>query len=316
LGCPMIFEPITYTGGVYRHEEMLELIEDLGGYIIQRQVIAGDVIIQAMVPREDIERLRAAAKPLMGSITISPLVGTEIAIVSPSLEIHHLPHTSCDVAEYLRRYGAKTNMIGLARGFGKRIANLSVEERDVINEHDCVIYLLGNFEECIQHKFPVLRRGVEIPIVVTGGPSREALQKIIDPPVEGYVGGIGRLMHRYRKPEELDKLEEIVAEVSRVLDQKRVEIAKDPLSVSPPRLMEVIQDEVEAIHEVTSPTPITVQMTGLRVKLPYEEYMSVLKDVEIEQGIHIGDIAEVLPSRMRNYIIVRIKPYSETKIVV
>jgi putative methanogenesis marker protein 7 len=312
----MIFEPITYTGGVYRHEEMLELIEDLGGYIIQRQVIAGDVIIQAMVPREDIERLRAAAKPLMGSITISPLVGTEIAIVSPSLEIHHLPHTSCDVAEYLRRYGAKTNMIGLARGFGKRIANLSVEERDVINEHDCVIYLLGNFEECIQHKFPVLRRGVEIPIVVTGGPSREALQKIIDPPVEGYVGGIGRLMHRYRKPEELDKLEEIVAEVSRVLDQKRVEIAKDPLSVSPPRLMEVIQDEVEAIHEVTSPTPITVQMTGLRVKLPYEEYMSVLKDVEIEQGIHIGDIAEVLPSRMRNYIIVRIKPYSETKIVV
>jgi putative methanogenesis marker protein 7 len=312
----MIFEPITYTGGVYRHDEMVELIEDVGGYIIQRQVIAGDVIIQAMVPREDIELLRTEAKPLMGTITVSPLVGTEIAIVSPSLEIHHLPHTSCDVGEYLRRYGAKTNMIGLARGFGKRIANLTVEERDVINEHDCVVYLLGNFEECIQHKFPVLRRGVQIPIVVTGGPSREALQKSIEPPVEGYVGGIGRLMHRYRKPEELEKLEEIVAEVSRVLDEKRVEIAKDPPSVSPPRLMDVIQDEVEAIHEVTSPTPITVQMTGLRVKLSYEGYASVIRDVEIESGIHIGDIADVLPSRMRNYIIVRIKPYSETKIVV
>jgi putative methanogenesis marker protein 7 len=312
----MIFEPITYTGGVYRHEEMVELIEDLGGYIIQRQVIAGDVILQAMVPREDIELLRTAAKPLMGTLTISPLVGTEIAIVSPSLEIHHLPHTSCDVAEYLRRYGAKTNMIGLARGFGKRIANLTVEERDVINEHDCVIYLLGNFEECIQHKFPVLRRGVQIPIVITGGPSREALVHIIDPPVDGYVGGIGRLMHRYRKPEEIAKLEEIVAEVSRVLDQKRVEIAKDPLSVSPPRLMEVIQDEVDAIHEVTSPTPITVQMTGLRVKLPYEDYAPVLREVEIEGDVRLGDIAHVLPSRMRNYIIVRIKPYSETKIVV
>ncbi len=312
----MIFEPITYSGGVYRHEEMTELIEDLGGYIIQRQVIAGDVIIQAMVPREDIEQLRAVARPLMGTITISPLVGTEIAIVSTSLEIHHLPHTSCDVGEYLRRYGAKTNMVGLARGFGKRIANLTVEERDIINEHDCVIYLLGNFEECIQKKFPVLRRGVQIPIVLTGGPSRDALQRIVDPPVEGYVGGIGRLMHRYRKPEEIAKLEEIVAEVSRVLDQRRVEIAKDPPSISPPKLMEVIRDEVDAIHEVTSPTPLTVQMTGLRVKLPYEGYAQTLREVEIEGGIRIGDIAEVLPSRMRNYIIVRIKPYSETKIVV
>jgi putative methanogenesis marker protein 7 len=153
-------------------------------------------------------------------------------------------------------------------------------------------------------------------VVVTGGPSKESLQRIIDPPVEGYVGGIGRLMHRYRRPEELEKLEEMVAEVSRVLDVKRVEIAKDPLSVSPPRLMDVIQSEVEAIHEVTSPTPLTVQMTGLRVKLPYEEYAGIIRAVELEEGIRIGDVTEVLPSRMRNYILVRIKPYSETSIVV
>ncbi len=312
----MIFEPITYTGGVYRHEEMVELIEDLGGYIIQRQIIAGDVILQAIVPREDIELLREAAKPLLGTITISPLVGTEIAVVSPSLEIHHLPHASCDVAEYLRRYGAKTNMIGLARGFGKRIANLNVEERDVINEHDCAVYLLGNFEECIQYKFPTLRRGIHVPIVVTGAPSQEALKRIIDPPVEGYVGGIGRLMHRYKRPEELEKLEEIVGEVSRVLDEKRAEIAKDPLSISPPRLMDIIQGCVPVIHDVTSPTPITVQMTGLRVKLPYEEYAKEIRECEIEGGIRVGDITDVLPSRMRNYIIVGIKPFSETNIVV
>ncbi len=312
----MIFEPITYTGGIYRHEEMVELIEDLGGYIIQRQIIAGDVILQAIVPREDIELLRKVAKPLLGTITISPLVGTEIAVVSPSLEIHHLPHASCDVAEYLRRYGSKTNMIGLARGFGKRIANLNVEERDVINEHDCAVYLLGNFEECIRHKFPVLRRGIHVPIVVTGAPSKEALKQIIDPPVEGYVGGIGRLMHRYKRPEELEKLEEIVAEVSRVLDKKRAEIAKDPLSISPPRLMDVIREQVPAIYDVTSPTPITVQMEGLRVKLPYEEYAKLIQECEIEGGIKVGDITEVLPSRMRNYIIVRIKSFSETNIVV
>lgn len=312
----MILEPIIYSGAIYRHEEMVELIEDLGGYIIQRQVIAGDVIIQANVPREDIGFLKEASKPLLGSITISPLVGTEIAVVSMSLEIHHLPHTSCDVAEYLRRYGSKTNMVGLARGFGKRIANLNVEERDVINEHDGAIFLLGNFEECIQYKFPTLRRGIHVPIVVTGGPTTATLKKIIDPPVEGYVGGIGRLMHRYRRPEELAKLEEIVAELSRVLDVRRADIAKDPLSINPPRLMDVIREQIPAIHEVTSPTPITVQMTGLRVKLPYETYASAIRECEIENGIHISDIAAILPSRMRNYIIVRIKPFSETNIVV
>lgn len=312
----MILEPVTYVGGVFRHEEMVEFIEDTGGHIIQRQVIANEVVLQALVPREDIDRMRALAKPLMGTVTVSPLVGTEIAVISPSLVIHHLPHSSCDIAEYLRRFGAKTNMVGLARGFGKRIASLNVEERDVINEHDLAVYVLGNFEECIRHKFPRLRKGVHIPIVVTGGPPSEALRQIVDPPVEGYVGGLGRFMHRTKKPEEIAKLEELAAEVSRVLDQRRTEIAKDPLSILPPRLMDIILERVEAIHEVTSPTPVTVQITGLRVKLPYEQYAGVLRGIEVEEGIRIGDICEVLPSRMRNYILIRVRPYSETKIIV
>jgi len=131
-------------------------------------------------------------------------------------------------------------MVGLARGFGKRIANLNDEERDVINEHDLAVYMLGNFEECIQHKFPVLRRGIHVPIVVTGAPDRETLMRIIDPPVEGYVGGIGRIMHRFKRPEELAKLDELVDEVSRVLDARRDVLAKDPLSAFPPRLMTII----------------------------------------------------------------------------
>jgi putative methanogenesis marker protein 7 len=308
--------PVTYKGGIYRHDEIMDLIEDLGGYIIQKHVLAQEVVLQALVPKEDIELIATIAKPLNGEIIPSPLVGTEIAVVTMSLEIHHLPHASCDVAEYIRRYGAKTNMVGLARGFGKRIAQMNDEERDVINEHDLAVFLLGDFETCIQQKFPVLRRGINVPIVVCGGPDKEALQRIIDPPADGYVGNIGRFMHRTKESEELEKLEEVIAEITRVLDAKREEIGKDPPSISPARLMDVINEQVEEIHEVLSPTPITVQMTGLRVKLPYDTFARVLKDLPVEGGVTIGEIANIVPSRMRDYILIRIKPFSETNVMV
>jgi putative methanogenesis marker protein 7 len=308
--------PVTYKGGIYRHDEIIDLIEDLGGYIIQKHIIAQEVVLQALVPKEDTPLIASIAKPLMGEIIPSPLVGTEIAVVSMSLEIHHLPHASCDVAEYIRRFGAKSNMVGLARGFGKRIAQLNDEERDVINEHDLAVYLLGDFETCIKQKFPVLRRGIEIPIIVCGGPSRETLKEIIDPPVDGYVGNVGRFMHRTKESEELAKLDEVVDEITKVLDRKREEIAKDPPSVSPAHLMDVINEHVDEIHNVLSPTPITVQMTGLRVKLPYDTFALVLKDIPLEAGVTIGEVADIVPSRMRDYILVRIRPFSETNIMV
>lgn len=312
----MILVPITYKGGIYRHDEIIDLIEDLGGYIVQKHAIAQEVVLQAFVPKDDIELITAVGKPLTGEVTPSPLVGTEIAVVSMSLEIHHLPHASCDVAEYLRRFGAKTNMIGLARGFGKRIAMMNEEERDVINEHDLAIYLFGNFETCIQKKFPVLRRGIDVPIVIAGGPAKESLERIIDPPVDGYVGELGRFMHRTKESEEFVKMDEIVGEISRVLDIRRVDISKDPLSVNPARLKDIISEQVGAIHEVLSPTPLTVQMQGLRVKLPYDSYAKTIRGLEIEDGVTLGDIADVIPSRIRDYILVRIKRFSETNIVV
>jgi putative methanogenesis marker protein 7 len=312
----VILVPVTYKGGVYRHDEIIDLIEDLGGYIIQKHLIGQEVILQALVPKEDIPLIQTVAKPLMGELEPAPLVGTEIAVVSMSLEIHHLPHASCDVAEYIRRFGAKTNMVGLARGFGKRISQLNDEERDVINEHDLALFLFGDFETCIEYKFPTLRRGIEVPIIVSGGPDRETLMRIIDPPVDGYVGNVGRFMHRTQESEEIAKLDEIVAEITRVLDLRRETIGKDPISVSPARLMDVIKEKMDAIHEVLSPTPITVQITGLRVKLPYDTYAGELRRIEIEEGVTIGDIALVLPSRMRDYILVRIKPFSETNLMV
>jgi putative methanogenesis marker protein 7 len=294
----------------------MDLIEDIGGYIIQKHMIAQEVVLQCFVPKADVEFLRNTVKPISGEITDSSLVGTEIAVVSMSLEIHHLPHMSCDVAEYLRRLGAKTNMVSLARGPGKRISQLNDEERDVINEHDIAVYLLGNFEKCIEYKMPKLRRGITVPIVLCGGPDEAALRRITDPPLDGYVGYCGRYMHRAKETEDLTKLDEIIATVTRVLDKRREAIAKDPLSVSPARLMDLIRENVPAILDVTSPTPLTVQMQGLRVKLPYDPYAPEIRKIEIEDGVTIGDVAGVNPSRMRDYILVKILPFSETNVVV
>jgi putative methanogenesis marker protein 7 len=311
----MTLVPVTYKGGIYQHDIVIDLIDDLGGYIIQKHILAQEVVLQCFVPREDIDLIREVSRPLFGEVTDSPLVGTEIAVVSMSLEIHHLPHPSCDIAEYVRRLGAKSNMVSLARGPGKRIAGLNDEERDVINEHDIAVYLLGNFETCIEYKMPTLRRGIEVPIVLCGGPAIEILKKITDPQVEGYVGNVGRFMRRTKEADQLDKLDEIVAEITRVLERKREEIAKDPLSVAPARLMGLIREKVPAILDVTSPTPLTVQMAGLRVKLPYDTFAADLRKIEIEDGITLGDIADIVPSRMRDYILVRIRPFSETNTV-
>jgi len=312
----MTLVPVTYKGGIFQHDIVVDLIEDLGGYIVQKHIIAQEVVLQCFVPREDIELIRQISRPLFGEVTDSPLVGTEIAIVSMSLEIHHLPHPSCDIAEYVRRLGAKSNMVSLARGPGKRIAGLNDEERDVINEHDIAVYLLGNFETCIEYKIPTLRRGIEVPIVLCGGPDKEVLERIIDPPVEGYVGNVGRFMRRTKEADEIAKLDEIISEITRVLEKKREEIAKDPLSVYPARLMGLIREQVPEILDVTSPTPLTVQIAGLRVKLPYDTFAERVKKVAIEDGITLGEVTEVLPSRMRDYIIVKVLPFSETNIAV
>ncbi len=312
----MTLVPVTYKGGIYQHDIIMDLIEDLGGYIVQKHIIAAEVVLQCFVPKDDIELIRTIAKPLFGEVTDSPLVGTEIAIVSMSLEIHHLPHPSCDIAEYVRRIGAKSNMVSLARGPGKRIAGLNDEERDVINEHDIAVYLMGNFETCIEYKIPTLRRGIEVPIVLCGGPSEEALRRITSPPFEGYVGNVGRFMRRTKEADQLEKMDEIIAVITRVIEKKREEIAKDPLSVSPARIMDLIREKVPAIHDVTSPTPLTVQMRGLRVKLPYDTFAAPVRAIEIEDGIKLGDVAEVVPSRMRDYILVKILPFSETNMVI
>jgi hypothetical protein len=144
----MMLVPVTYRGGVYRHNEIMDLIDDVGGYIVQKHVIASDVVLLCFMPKDDVDVLRAAAKPLGGEVIDSPLVGTEIAVVSMSLEIHHLPHPSCDIAEYLRRLGGKTNMVSLARGPGKRIAGL--ETRTVASPLGTLTYMYNMNESTVK----------------------------------------------------------------------------------------------------------------------------------------------------------------------
>jgi len=102
---------------------------------------------------------RAKIKELLGKLTRAPITGSEIAIIAPTLAYHHLPHLDCDVAEFLRKQGAKTNMIGLARGVGKRICQLTAYERDLINEHDVAVFVLGNYEHCIIEKSKNFMKG-------------------------------------------------------------------------------------------------------------------------------------------------------------
>jgi putative methanogenesis marker protein 7 len=175
---------------------------------------------------------------------------------------------------------------------------------------------MGNFEFCLMTKFPGLRRGIEIPIIFCGGPDEEVLRRIIDSPVADFVGNLGRFMRRTKEPEEFSKLDELCDKIKKIVEKQREMIAKDPLSVSPARLMDLIRENIRAIDEVTSPVPLTVQLSGLRVKLPFDTFSRNIQMIEIENGVTINDIADVVPSRIRDYILIKIRPFSETNILV
>lgn len=308
-----MLEPIMYEGGVYKHNQMVELVEDLGGYILQKNIMQTEVVLLMLVPINDLAIVEEKAKMLLGKVTRAPLTGTEIATVAPTLAYHHLPHLDCDVAEFLRKKGAKTNMVGLARGVGKRICQLTAYERDLINEHDLAVFILGNYEHCIIEKSKKLYEGIEIPVIVTGAPE---LRTEDVPNAIAYVGSFGRILHQMRHSEELKTLDKLVDVIGNVLDDLRKEIAKDPSSVAPPRIKKEIEDQVHEIIDSLHPLPITLQMNGVRVKLPYEEYHEQIENIKFVEGVTMKEVAQVLPSRMRNFILIRARPKSETGFVI
>lgn len=304
-----VYEPYLYNGGVYKHGQIIELLEDVGGFLVSKIVTISEVDMDMVIPREEAPGISALAEKLLGKLIRSPLTGVEIAVVSPTLASHHLPHSACDIAEYLRHPGAKTTMIGLARGMGRRVSLNEDFERRLINEHDIALFSLGSFRDCIINKKPRLFEGIDIPIVVTGGPGDLTTEDV--PGADLYIGNLGRSSSRLRKPTDISALDLMNEKVSELADKMRETISRDPPVVLPARAMKEIENQVPEIEKSLAPSAMTLKLTGVRIKLPFDDYYAKVSDVEFDEGVKLADIADITRSKMNNYILVNIKPKSE-----
>ena len=53
-----MYETLTFTGGVHKSEEFKELIEDLGGFILQESIQQMELILNIAVPMEDVDKIK------------------------------------------------------------------------------------------------------------------------------------------------------------------------------------------------------------------------------------------------------------------
>ncbi|MGQ9759778.1 MAG: methanogenesis marker 7 protein [Candidatus Methanomethylicaceae archaeon] len=291
---------VIFEGGVYRHEVILEFLDDVGGFVIQKNVIGLDLIMNVAIPEEEMDKFQEIVSGVKGKLREAPLIGTEVAVVAPTLSRHHLPHPACDIAENLRRHGAKTNIIGLARGVGQKIVHTSMQERALIEEHDIAIFTLGNFEVCLKKFKPTLFKELSIPVIVTGGPENVEVLG-----ASGYVGGIGRYPERVRTMDMIERLRAVSELAGKLAEQRRREMDLDPLVVEPALVKNEVERQLPEVLEVLSPNPVTLKLDGLRIKLPYGEHKAKVASVDVE-GKKLGDISTIKRSLMRDYIMVKI----------
>ena len=303
-----MYETLIFTGGVHRSEEVRELIEDLGGFILQDSIQQMELVLNMAVPIEDVGKIEEKSKELLGKLSVAPMAGSEIAIVSPTLARHHLPHAACDISEYLREFGAKDNMIGLARGDGKGTSGITEDEKSLIEEHDVAIFALGSFENCIKEK-AFLYDDLDVPVIVTGAPEIDVDEL---PGADAYVGDLGRIPRRLRRGPDIRALDKLVETVEQILSDKKREMALDPPLVPSIVVKNAIENQVREIKDVISPTPVTSQLDGVRVKLNYDAYADTIADVVIDDK-KLSDIAEIKKSKMYDYILVKIN--SESSLV-
>ena len=303
-----MYETLTYIGGVHKHEELTELIEDLGGFVLQETTSQMDLVLTLAVPMEDVEKVDEKSRELLGTIKRAPMAGTEIAIVSPTLARQHLPHSACDISEYLRRYGAKDNMIGLSRGAGKGISRISEDEKRLIEEHDLAVFALGSFRECLMNKTHLFA-DIDIPIVVTGAPEMN-VEDI--PGATAYVSGLGRIPRRLKRGENIRALKKLVEVVENILATRRKEMLDDPPIVPSILVKTEIENQVPAVKEIYSPAPIVSQLDGVRVKLDYDQYNNEIAEVKVA-NYRLGDVSEIKKSKMYDYTLVKLLP--ETSII-
>ncbi len=292
-----MYKIMMFEGGVYKFNELKELIEDIGGFILQESVMQTETMMHMAFPEEEERTIRDKIKDLGGKFKKLPLAGSEIMIVAPSLGKHHAVNPMCDIAEFLRRQGAITNMMGLARGVGKRIAQITAEEKKILVEFDAAVFVFGDFKECIEEKKKICE-DLDVPYLIVGGP--------LDLELEHYVGGVGRKTDRMRRKGEIGILEGMADVLGEILDEKRREVEEDPLAASPLFIKELI--EMVIPPKAGEELPIIIQLDGLRVNIDEEE---VAKIREIEVGKQtLSDICTIKKSLFKGYLL-KIKTEAE-----
>jgi putative methanogenesis marker protein 7 len=294
-----MYEVLMFDGGVYRISELYELVEDIGGFVIQKTQIQVMITVTIAIPAEDRSVIEDKTRELGGKLIEVPLAGTEIAVVGPTLGRHHMPHPICDIAEHLRKYGAITVVMGLARGKGRQTAQISADEKAFIEEYDAAVFVLGNFADCILKDKVRLFENIEIPITVVCGPEISEL-----PNCEALVCGVGRKVERMRRAEEIAKLEETARAVQRVVQGRKEEIDEDPLFVHPAEVKQRIEN-LELVQQSLRPAPIVLHLDGLRVKVPYDQIKDQLCAVDV-YGRNLCDITTIAPSRLGGSTMVHI----------
>ena len=285
-----MYKIMMFSGGVYKFNELKELVQDIGGFILQEMVMQTETMLHLAFPAEEEPVIKGKVKEVGGKLVDLPLAGAEIMLVAPSLGRHHAVDPMCDIAEFLRRKGAITNMMGLARGVGKRIAQIKVEEKKIIEECDAAVFIFGNFKECIEEKTK-LCEGLEVPYIIVGGPP--------EMDIPHYVGGIGRRTERMKRKHEIEKLEQMAEGLRVELDIRRQEIEEDPLATSPLFVKELIDMTIPP--KLGEEFSTIIHLDGLRVKLePGEE--DKVRQIEIGKR-KLLDICEMKKSLYEGYLL-------------
>lgn len=301
-----MYEVIMYDGGIYRSDELFELIEDVGGVVLLKNRSAQMLTVTMSIPSEDREVVEALCKDIGGQVKEVPLAGTEIAVVGPTLGRHHMPHPICDIAEYLRRCGAVTVVMGLARGRGKLTSQINLQESSIIDEYDACVFMLGNFKACVETKAELLLKGINAPTVLVCGPQPDG----VDDTCDAIVSGIGRKASRMRTPEERTKLEEVAARVEDILNDKKKSLEEDPPFVHPSEIKALLEN-YEPIDMCLRPAPIVMHLDGLRIKIAYDEYHKEIEDMLV-YGRRLGEVCEITPSKINDSsMLIRIKSKSQ-----
>lgn len=302
-----MFEVLMYDGGVYRSDELYEIIEDVGGVVLQKNRSSQMLTVVMSVPEEDRAAVEAVCKDIGGEVRDVPLAGTEIAVVGPTLGRHHMPHPICDIAEILRRSGAVTVVMGLARGRGKSTSQISMTERCIVDEYDGAIFMMGNFKSCVETKAELMR-DIHVPTLLVSGPMLEG----VDDTCDAIISGVGRKASRMRSVDERAKLDEIVDAMERILKDKKRSLEEDPLYVHPAEIKQILEG-YEPIDMCLRPAPMVLHLDGLRIKIPYAEHREHLENVMV-YGRRLGEIADISPSKIDDSsIVVRIKTRSQVE---